>query len=72
MQRPKQINDDPTEVQHDRQERLDRSMKELRMWVPDPCAAKFAAEAKRQGQLLRGRREEADALDFIAAAVEWP
>ncbi len=47
-------------------------MKQLRLWVPDPYRPEFAAEARRQGLLLRGRPEEAEALDFIAAAVEWP
>jgi len=44
-------------------------MKELRRWVPDPHQPEFAAEARRQGLLLRGRPEEAEALDFIAASV---
>jgi hypothetical protein len=47
-------------------------MRQLRIWVPDPRRPEFAAEARRQGMLLRGRPEEAEALDFIAAATEWP
>jgi hypothetical protein len=47
-------------------------MKQRRIWVPDPLRREFAAEAKRQAMLLRGRPVEADALDFITAAVEWP
>lgn len=47
-------------------------MKQLRIWAPDPNRPDFAEEAKRQGPLLRGRPEEAEALDFIAAAMEWP
>lgn len=47
-------------------------MKQLRIWVPDPHLPEFAAEARRQGLLLRGRPEETDALDFIASAIDWP
>jgi hypothetical protein len=47
-------------------------MKLLRVWVPDPHRPEFAAEARRQGLLLRGAPEEAEALDFIAATFEWP
>lgn len=55
-----------------RQQQRHRGMKLLRVWVPDPHRPEFAAEARRQGRLLRGAPEEADALDFIAAAFEWP
>jgi len=47
-------------------------MKLLRVWVPDPSRPEFAVEARRQGVLLRGRPEEAEALEFIEAAFEWP
>lgn len=47
-------------------------MTQPRIWVPDPHRPELAAEAKRQGALLRGRPEEADAVDDIAAAVDWP
>ena len=47
-------------------------MKLLRIWVPDTKRPEFAAEAARQGALLRGRLDEQEALDFIAAAFEWP
>lgn len=47
-------------------------MKLLRVWVPDPHRPEFAAEARRQGRLLHGAPEEADALGFIASAFEWP
>jgi hypothetical protein len=46
-------------------------MKLLRIWVPDPSAPGFRQEALRQAQLLRGRSEEQDALDFIEAAADW-
>ena len=47
-------------------------MKLLRIRVPDLERPEFAEEAERQGKLLRGRREETEAMDFIAAAFEWP
>jgi hypothetical protein len=46
-------------------------MKLLRLWVPDPSAPGFREEAVRQAQLLRGRPEEQEALDFIEAAADW-
>jgi hypothetical protein len=55
-----------------RQRQSHRGMKLLRVWVPDPNRPEFAAEATRQGLLLRGRPEETEALDFIDAAFEWP
>jgi len=70
--RPKSADDGLTKFQRYRQQQQHRGMKELRIWVPDPRRPEFAAEARRQGLRLRGRAEEAEALDFIAAAVEWP
>ena len=55
-----------------RQQQQHRGMKQLRIWVQDPHRPEFAAEAERQGLLLRGRPEETEALDFIAAATDWP
>jgi Protein of unknown function (DUF3018) len=49
-----------------------KGMKLLRIWVSDTKRPEFAAEAARQGALLRGRPEEKDALEFIAVAFEWP
>ena len=72
MPRPKRTDDGLTKFQRYRLTLRHRGMKELRIWVPDPNRPEFAAEAKRQGTLLRGRPEEAEALDFIAAALEWP
>jgi hypothetical protein len=72
MPRPKSADDGLTKFQRYRQQQQRRGMKQLRIWVPDPNRPEFAAEAKRQGLLLRGRTEEAEALDFIAAATEWP
>ena len=49
-----------------------KGMKLLRIWVPDTKRPEFAAEAARQGALLRGRPDVKEALDFIATAFEWP
>jgi len=72
LPRPKRTDDGLTKFQRYRQQQLRRGMKQLRIWVPDPRRPEFAAEAERQGMALRGRPEEAEALDFIAAAVAWP
>ncbi|PIO97455.1 antitoxin MazE-like protein [Pleomorphomonas carboxyditropha] len=48
-----------------------RGMRQLRLWMTDPNRPEFVTEARRQGLSLRGRPEEAEALAFIAAAVEW-
>ena len=72
MPRPKRTDDGLTKFQRYRQTQMHRGMKELRIWVPDPQRPEFAAEAQRQGKLLRGRPEEAEAMDFIATATEWP
>ena len=72
MPRPKSADDGLTKFQRYGQKQQHRGMKQLRIWVPDPHRPEFAAEAERQGLRLRGRPEEAEALDFIAAATEWP
>lgn len=72
MPRPKRADDGLTKFQRYRQQQQRRGMKQLRIWVPDPRRPEFAAEAERQGLLLRGRPEETEALDFIAAATDWP
>ncbi len=46
-------------------------MKLIRLWVPDPHAPGFQDEARRQAALLRGAREEQEALDFIETAAAW-
>lgn len=48
-----------------------QGMKLLRVWVPDPAAPGFAAEARRQAALLRGAPEEREALDFIESAADF-
>jgi hypothetical protein len=52
-----------------RQNQKNRGMKLLRIWVPDPNAPGFAEEARRQALLLRDAPEQAEALDFIEAAM---
>ena len=47
-------------------------MKLIRLWVPDPARPDFIEEAARQAAILRGAPEEAEALDFIASAFDWP
>ena len=47
-------------------------LKMLRLWAPDPLAPGFGAEMQRQMGVLRGAPEEAEALNFIAAAGDWP
>ncbi len=73
MPRTPQITDDGlNKFQRYRRQQRHRGMKLLRVWMPDPRRPEFAAEARRQGRLLRGAAEEADAMDFIAAAFAWP
>ena len=69
---PQIAGDGLTKFQRYRRQQQHRGMKLLRVWVPDPHRPEFAAEARRQCQLLRGAPEEAEALAFIASAFEWP
>ena len=48
-----------------------QGMRLLCVWMPDSRAAGFHEETRRQALLLRGAPEEAEALDFIAAAANW-
>jgi hypothetical protein len=50
--------------------RLSRGLKLVRIWLPDPAAAGFAEEARRQAAILRDAPEETEALEFIAHAAE--
>jgi hypothetical protein len=54
-----------------RASRRSRGMKLLRIWVSDPRAPGFQAEAERQGRLLRAAPEEQEALAFIESAADW-
>ena len=63
-------NDGLDKFQRYRASRRASGLKLLRVWVPDPCAPGFRAEAERQAQLLRDAPDERDALDFIEAAAE--
>ncbi|WP_342109580.1 antitoxin MazE-like protein [Methylobacterium sp. SI9] len=47
-------------------------MKLICLWVPDPARPDFIEEAARQAAILRGAPEEAEALDFIESAFDWP
>jgi hypothetical protein len=48
-----------------------RGMKLVRLWVPDPKAPGFRAQARRQASLLRGAPEEREALAFVEAVGDW-
>jgi hypothetical protein len=61
-----------TKFQRYRRSQESKGMRLLRIWVPDPKRPEFAKEAERQANLLRGRAEEREALDFIEAAFTWP
>jgi hypothetical protein len=69
---PRPVRDDGLDkFRRYRATRKANGMKLVRIWVPDPQAPGFREEALRQAQLLRGRPEEQDALDFIEAAADW-
>lgn len=72
MPRPRRTDDGLNKFQRYRQQKSRKGMKLLRVWAPDPRRPEFAAEAKRQGRLLRGQLEEIETLEFIDALVEWP
>lgn len=73
MPRDKRASEDGlSKFQRYRRGRLNKGMKQLRIWVPDPKRPEFAREAERQAKLLRGRPEEKEAMAFIEAAFEWP
>jgi len=40
----------------------------MQMWVPDTTRPGFAVRIRRQIDLLRGKAEELEALDFLEAA----
>lgn len=61
-----------TKFQRHRRAQAAKGMKLLRIWAPDPRAPAFRAEVARQSALIRGAPEEAEALDFIQSAGDWP
>ena len=63
--------DESSKFQRYRANKRRQGMKLLRVWVPDPAAPDFAAEARRQAVLLRGAPEECEALDFIETAADF-
>ncbi|HRD68314.1 MAG TPA: antitoxin MazE family protein [Candidatus Competibacter sp.] len=63
--------DESSKFQRYRANKRRQGMKLLRVWVLDPAAPDFAAEARRQAVLLRGAPEEREALDFIEAAADF-
>ena len=63
--------DESSKFQRYRASKRRQGMKLLRVWVPDPAAPDFAAEARRQAALLRDAPEEREALDFIEAAADF-
>jgi hypothetical protein len=59
--------------EHRRTERYRQRMRAARlrpmqMWVPDTTRPGFAVRIRRQIDLLRGKAEELEALDFLEAA----
>ena len=70
MSQPK-ADGDLNKFQRYRRARYVKGMKLSRVWVPDPSAADFQTQARRQAALLRGAPEEAEALRFIEAAAHW-
>ena len=73
MPRPRRMTGDGlSKFQRYRQNQQRKGMKLLRIWVPDPNHPEFAAEARRQGLLLRDAPEETEALEFIASTFAWP
>jgi len=61
-----------TKFQRYRKAKHKQGLRLVRLWAPDFRRPKFTAEVERQAKLLRGRREENDALAFIEQAFAWP
>lgn len=43
----------------------------VQLWVPDTRSPVFAAECRRQSELLRGDAAESEALEFIGQVAAW-
>ena len=53
-------------------ERMPRpGMKRIEIWVPDPKSPYFAAEARRQAQMIAESSYEKEDQAFIDAVSEW-
>jgi len=52
-----------------RERKKAQGLREIRMWVPDVRSPEFQAQATREAELLRGRPDELEALDFIEAVM---
>jgi hypothetical protein len=48
-----------------------RGMKLVQIWVPDPKSPHFAAEARRQAQLIAVSPHEKEDQAFIDSVSEW-
>ena len=48
-----------------------RGMRLLRIWVPDPHAPGFAAEALRQAKIINDAADATEVMDFIAQTADW-
>lgn len=48
-----------------------QGLRPIQIWVPDVRAPQLAAEMRRQSILVRRRKSEREALEFIEAAGDW-
>ena len=46
-------------------------LKPIQIWVPDPKAAGFAAECKRQSLIIQLNPEEMIDLEMLAEIADW-
>jgi len=61
-------------TERSRQRMRAAGLRPMQMWVPDTTRPDFAVRVRRQVDLLRGKEEEREALDFLEAARnenEW-
>jgi hypothetical protein len=52
-----------------RARRKAQGRREYRLWGPDVANPQIVAQLRREGEVLRGRKEERDAADFIESAM---
>ena len=48
-----------------------QGLRPIQIWVPNVRAPHLAAEMRRQSLLVRRRKSEREALDFIETAGDW-